>query len=230
MGSSQSPWRRSPFEPGDVSAQQHFKGCLWIHLGFSRAPIWPQWRKTRAHQQCGNGTAPAPLCSSNCYQLRQSWKTDWKTWIAEVTELGCGRRMGRECSHCCDSRRCFTQHPTHSVIPRLRHRRGLWGNKPPLEQGEQSHEDGAQSAGDTAASAGGSAQEMLPREGLACRGLYFQRAQRLGGPKVMSRGVEKPLWDPYGVCDLSSILQGGLWEWDAACAVWQRCEQEQSHV
>lgn len=68
-----------------------------------------------------------------------------------------------------------------------------WRNKQPLEQGEQSHEDGAQSAGDTAASAGGLAQEIFPREGLACSHLYFQRPQRLGEPGAMSKVMEKPL-------------------------------------
>lgn len=44
-----------------------------------------------------------------------------------MTELGCGWRMGREHGYCCDSCRCFTQHPMHGVIPHLCSQRGLLG-------------------------------------------------------------------------------------------------------
>lgn len=47
---------------------------------------------------------------------------------------------------------------------------------------------------------------------------------------MTSTGAEKPLWDPCGLCDLPLFLQGGLREQVAACAAWQLCEPEQSHV
>ena len=47
---------------------------------------------------------------------------------------------------------------------------------------------------------------------------------------MTSTGAEKPLWDPCGVDDLPSVLQGGLRELAAACAALQLCEPEQSHV
>lgn len=63
---------------------------------------------------------------------------------------------------------------------------------------------------------------MLPREGLACRlqvmgwhGLcnpLFPEVPEAGGAGKTSTGAENPLWDPCGLCDLPSVLQGGSWE------------------
>lgn len=47
MWFSQSSWRGLHFQPGAISDQQPCSCCCWIHLGFSRAPVWPHPRKTR---------------------------------------------------------------------------------------------------------------------------------------------------------------------------------------
>jgi len=84
---SQVPWRRLQFEPGDVPDHQPFSSCCWIQSGFSRAPVWPHLKKTRARQACAIGKAPAPLCSSNLpdlaeleNRLKKPKLQRWQSW------------------------------------------------------------------------------------------------------------------------------------------------------